>query len=287
MRTFLLVALLATGCVSKKKYTELENMYATEQSETARLQGQVRGLEGTVAQLTATNEKLTADVHKRDALAKSRVDDFKQVLAEFQPLIDRGLLEVTARDGRVVVGLATDILFPSASAQLSTDGKKTVTEVAGLLARRTTGVFQVEGHTDNQPIKSKTYANNWALGSARALTVVEAMIAGGMPPERISAASFGQFHPIADNQTEDGREQNRRIEIVLLPDLGDLPGSDELKKLSTGKPVAKKKKPADASKKKDEAGKKKADAGKKKADAGKKPKGAKNPKGGKPKPKAK
>lgn len=87
---------------------------------------------------------------------------------------------------------------------------------------------QVEGHTDNVPIHNAQFPSNWELASARALVVVRAMMTAGMSSDAISAASYGEFHPAASNDDATGRATNRRIEVVLQPDLSTLPGFDEL-----------------------------------------------------------
>jgi chemotaxis protein MotB len=79
------------------------------------------------------------------------------------------------------------------------------------------------------PIKTEKYPSNWELASARALTVVRTMIGAGMPATRVSAASYGEFKPVAANDGADGKKANRRIEIVVVPDLSNLPGFEELK----------------------------------------------------------
>ena len=75
-------------------------------------------------------------------------------------------------------------------------------------------------------------SSNWELASARAINVVKALVEGEMQPERLSAASFSQFKPAQPNDTKEGKAANRRIEIVLVPDLSSLPGFDELQKAS-------------------------------------------------------
>jgi chemotaxis protein MotB len=79
--------------------------------------------------------------------------------------------------------------------------------------------FQVEGHTDNVPIANAPFASNWELSSARALSVVHVLIDGGVPPERLSGAGYGEYQPAASNDDRESRRLNRRIEIVMLPNL--------------------------------------------------------------------
>ncbi|MEM6492685.1 MAG: OmpA family protein, partial [Pseudomonadota bacterium] len=75
--------------------------------------------------------------------------------------------------------------------------------------------LRVDGHTDDVPIANERFRSNWALSTARALSVVNRLVAAGLPPQRLAAAGFGEFRPAADNATADGRARNRRIEIVL------------------------------------------------------------------------
>ncbi len=185
-----------------------------------------KALQGSIAEMTAA----LADLEKRRAEAEKRVQEFRNLLSKFKSLIDAGKLKVRIVDGRLVVVLATDILFGSGSASLSKDGKAAIGEVSQVLASIPKRTFQVEGHTDDVPIATAQYPSNWELASARAINVVKAMIDAGMPPERISAASFGQFKPAAPNDTKEGKAQNRRIEIIIVPDLSTLPGFDELQK---------------------------------------------------------
>jgi len=184
------------------------------------------GLKESVLQMQTALDEL----NRRKAEADRRLAEFKSLLARFQSLIDAGKLKVKIVDGRMVVALASDILFASGSASLSKDGDAAVKEVAGLLASIPDRTFQVEGHTDNVPIKTTQFPSNWELASSRALTVVKTMVEAGLPANRVSAASFGDQKPAAANDSTEGKALNRRIEIVVVPDLSTLPGFDELKK---------------------------------------------------------
>lgn len=184
-------------------------------------------------QLKATLEETETalkDLALRRAAAEERVAQYRDLLGRFKALIDAGRLQVKIVDGRMVVELATDILFDSGKAELSENGKKALLEVAQVLASIPERHFQVEGHTDNVPIANERFPSNWELASARSIVVVRTLIAGGLTPDRVSGASFSEFHPVADNGTPTGRASNRRIEIVVVPDLSLLPGSEELKK---------------------------------------------------------
>lgn len=171
-----------------------------------------------------------AELEARKRQAEQRVAAYKDLVARFQKLIDAGKLDVRVVDGRMVVVLATDILFPSGSAELSDDGKAALTEVGTVLAT-IDNRYQVEGHTDNVPIRTTKFPSNWYLGAARAIGVVDHLIASGLQGDHVSAAAFADTKPVAPNTDDAGRSRNRRIEIVVLPDLSGLPGYDELNAL--------------------------------------------------------
>ncbi|MFC1594414.1 flagellar motor protein MotB, partial [Candidatus Omnitrophota bacterium] len=88
-------------------------------------------------------------------------------------------------------------------------------------------LIAVEGHTDNVPIRYSGWLSNWELSSARALSVLHFLIdEGGINPERLSANGYGEFHPVVSNDTPEGQQQNRRVEIVILP--------EQIKKIKAG-----------------------------------------------------
>ena len=240
---------------AKGRETDLQSALAAEQKKSAELdarrqvlEGQLKNAEaahrttqGELAQVLKDKSALKGsidemkqaldDLARRKAEADRRIAEFRSLLSRFQKLIDAGKLKVKIVDGRMVVQLASDILFASGSAALSKDGKVAIVEVAGVLASIPERAFQVEGHTDNVPIKTEQYPSNWELASARALTVVRAMTDSGLGANRVSAASFADTKPAAGNDTPEGKAQNRRIEIVVVPDLSSLPGFDELQKV--------------------------------------------------------
>ncbi len=221
--------------------TSLEAKIAAEQDKAKALQAQLDKAVADMAQVVKDKSALKSSVDdmrqaldelaKRKAEADRRIAEYKGLLSRFKALIDAGKLKVKIVDGRMVVALASDVLFSSGSAALSKDGKANIQEVAGLLASIPERRFQIEGHTDNVPIHTDAFPSNWELASARALTVLKTMVDAGMPADRVSAASFGDHKPAAANDTPEGRAQNRRIEIVVVPDLSSLPGFEQLQKL--------------------------------------------------------
>lgn len=210
---------------------ELEKERAALQAELAALLKDKSALKGSVDEMQRALDELS----RRKAESDARVAEFRKLLERFKGLIDAGKLRVKMVDGRMVVTLATDVLFASGSATLSPEGKSAIAEVATVLASIPDRKYQVEGHTDDVPIKTAQYPSNWELASGRSLTVVKTMIEAGLPADRISGASFAESKPAAANTSPEGRSANRRIEIVVVPDLSSLPGFDELNRAAASR----------------------------------------------------
>lgn len=263
--TILLVALLAAGCVPKKRHEESlaegERLRVEVEALTTRvseLEGDrtrlERELEASEAALEVTNRKLAEKIAEagelkddveamelalqaaelRKARADAALREYEQLVARFQGMIDAGTLEVKVIDGKMVVEMATDILFGAGSATLSTAGRASLEDVARVLASIPGRDYQVAGHTDSMPIATERFPSNWHLGAERAISVVQVLAEAGLSPDRISAASFAEYEPVDTNRTAEGRASNRRIEIIVVPDLSQLPGYQELEAITDG-----------------------------------------------------
>ncbi|MGZ3419924.1 MAG: OmpA/MotB family protein [Polyangiales bacterium] len=251
MRKFIVMVCfaLACGCVSKDKYDKA--LSEGEASAAA-----AKSKDGTIATLTAENTKLKADLDaanqakekaekdksdleaslgeskknleelkKAREAAEARVALFNSLMAKLKSMVDAGELKVVFREGRMVLQLPNDVLFDSGKANLKPGAGKAIKKVADVLASIGSRRFQVAGHTDNEKISKSFFASNWELSTARAIQVVEVLIADGMKPTVLSAAGYGEFDPIAPNNTAAGRSRNRRIEITLQPNIEELVGS--------------------------------------------------------------
>lgn len=170
---------------------------------------------GEYRQLQQRLETLSAI--EREVRDRNRI--YEEVIGRFRSLIDGGRLSVAIVRGRLVIQLPQDVLFESGSAMLSPDGRRTLGEVGVVLAELEGRRFQVEGHTDNVPISTARFASNWELSSARALSVVHLLVQSGVRAGNLSGAGYGEFQPVASNDDRDNRRLNRRIEIVMLPNL--------------------------------------------------------------------
>jgi chemotaxis protein MotB len=150
---------------------------------------------------------------------------YQDMIGRFQSLIDGGRVSVNIVRGRMVIQLPQDILFGSGSATIGADGRRTLEEIGSVLAELEDREFQVEGHSDNVPISTERFPSNWELSSARALSVVRILTQAGVAPTRVSGAGFAEFQPVASNEDAAGRRRNRRIEIVMLPNLDVIAGA--------------------------------------------------------------
>jgi chemotaxis protein MotB len=177
------------------------------------------------AQLAATSGQLS-ELEANRAEIDARLSEFRRITQQFQNMIDTGRLEVVFRRGRMTVALPAQVLFPSGSAKLTDEGSKALRDVAAILHGVNDRRFIVAGHTDNVPVSTTEFADNWQLSTARALRVTEALIGAGMRPSQLVAAGHAEFEPVATNKTPRGRQKNRRIEIVLEPHLRHVPGVD-------------------------------------------------------------
>lgn len=209
----------------KTKCSDCEKMNASLKTRLEALGQDVNQRDADLAQA----QKVVDELRKAQAQAEQRAKQYRDLVAKFQSMVDSGKLKVEIRDGLMLVKLADNILFDPGKTDLKPAGKEALKEVGQILAAIEGRKFQVAGHTDNQGLaRGSKYKDNWDLSAARALQVVHFLIKeAAMPAERLSAAGFADQMPIAKNDTEEGRKQNRRIEVVLMPNIEDLPKLDD------------------------------------------------------------
>jgi chemotaxis protein MotB len=236
------------GCVKKSTYQKALDENARLRQENAAqkttLMGQIEALNGQMAALSqnadaelknkdakvktlegqkSATEKELAELRRQKEAAEKRIAAFKAMQEKFRALVDTGKLQVAFRNGQMTLKLPSGILFPSGSAELSKAGQAALGDVVKILLEFKDRRFVVAGHTDNQPIKTRVFKNNWYLSTARANSVVQFMIQQQFPAKSLAAAGYGEFDPVAPNDSDQGREQNRRIELILVPNLEELP----------------------------------------------------------------
>jgi chemotaxis protein MotB len=144
-------------------------------------------------------------------------------------LVDSGLGDVvdyTIDTRGLVIGIATDgVLFPSGSASFDAAGREIIDVIAPTFHEFSNEVL-VEGHTDNVPILNRAGYDNWDLSADRALAVLKHLVEHhGLRPDRLSATGFGEYQPITSNDTDEGKSINRRVELVIVAEIGASNGS--------------------------------------------------------------
>ncbi len=178
----------------------------------SRLEQERKKVAGELAQTVAEKERIESELKQVQGELSQRLD----------PEIQNGNVRIHRRGQELVLDMADQILFDTGQADINERGQKLLVEVAKSLAELRTYAVQVGGHTDGTRVVSaatqERFATNWELSTARASNVVRFLQERGkVPGQRLVAAGFAEFHPVASNATEDGRQKNRRIEVVLLP----------------------------------------------------------------------
>jgi chemotaxis protein MotB len=185
---------------------------------------------GTLATALADMRVRLDEMKRQQAAAEARAAQFRDLVARFQKMADAGKLKVVLRGGQMLLELPNDVLFDSGKTALKDVGRTTLAEVAHVLRGMGDRKFTVAGHTDDVKIQSAKYPSNWELSTARAVEVVKLLVAEGMSPKNLAAAGYGEFSPIAANDSAEGRAKNRRCEIILEPNLDEfikVPGTPD------------------------------------------------------------
>ena len=201
----------------------LSNKLSSLGQDVSRLETERGSLGGELAEA----QKRMEELKKAQAQAEARAAQFRKLVTQFKALTDAGKLQVEIRENRMIVRLGDKILFDPGKTDLKPEGKDALTQVTEVLKALPNRNFQVAGHTDNVPIKSKRFRSNWDLSTARAVEVTNFMIGAGMEPKRVSAAGYADQSPVVPNDTPENMAKNRRIEITLVPNLDDLPPIDD------------------------------------------------------------
>lgn len=162
--------------------------------------------------LTAEERELSEEIVQEKQRLEEVTKAFQRAL---QPFVDSQLVGIKKYDFWVELEMNSELLFASGKAELSSKASPVLQKVAEAV-RDVPNVINVEGYTDNIPISTGIYPSNWDLSSARATSVVKELVKNNIPPNRLSAVGYGEYHPAADNKDEVGRFKNRRVVLVLM-----------------------------------------------------------------------
>lgn len=200
----------------------LEQVLSDRSAEAGQAMAEMRR---TIEELEAQKRDLEAQLERERIAREARIAKMKStydaLVGKLEEEIKRGEITISELQGRLTVNMVERILFDSGSADIKPGGLKVLARVGEILRNVQDKDIMVEGHTDSVPISSRLrdrFPSNWELSSARAASVVHFLQdRAGIPGERLAIVGYGPYRPVADNDTPEGREQNRRIQIVLVP----------------------------------------------------------------------
>jgi len=218
---------------------ELDSVRNDHAQTVENLQLRIRDLNQKVSELQEQNQELfgirakqTAEIKRlhqiseslkveKEETTKQIKDTYEELVQELEGEIQEGVIKITRAKEKLSMNLVEKILFDSGSSELKPQGIKVLKKVGQALQKVTDREIRVEGHTDNVPVSnriSERFPSNWELSSARATTVARYLQEKeGVDPRRLAVSGYASYRPVVSNETPQGKAQNRRIEIVLVP----------------------------------------------------------------------
>jgi chemotaxis protein MotB len=204
-----------------KEKTELDKVL---QSKSDVLTRNIMELRKKNSDLEGENKALTETIANLKKVKEEEVQSVKkaqdELLQEMKSEVAKGQITITELKGKLTVDVLEKILFDSGESEVKPEGLAVLQRVIDVLKNIKDKAIRIEGHTDNIQIKghlAKKYPTNWELSAARAINVTRFLQKQGISPVILSATAYGEYKPIADNGTSEGRAKNRRIAIILLP----------------------------------------------------------------------
>ncbi|WP_078553053.1 flagellar motor protein MotB [Bacillus alkalicellulosilyticus] len=222
----LFVILFAVSQVDAQKYDQLRNVLADTMGGTGVLE-----YHAPIQEMDTVNDELKKEDKDSDGSAQLWYDleVLKEELDRYiddENLSERLSTEIT-REG-LLVTINDQILFDSGDANMKKEARKMVVKLADILASDPPKRIQISGHTDNRPIYNSQFRSNWELSSVRALNVMNIFLENeDVIPKQLSIAGYGEYQPIASNDTAEGRERNRRVEVLILPRIETITSVEE------------------------------------------------------------
>jgi chemotaxis protein MotB len=196
----------------------LETVLSARSAEAGSAMAEMRQ---TIDRLEEQNRQVEQERLAREARIARMKSTYDELVDKMESEITRGEVTISELQGKLTVNMVERILFDTGKAEIKPAGREVLRRVGEILKGTEDKEIQIEGHTDNVPISPRlqqTFPSNWELSTARATTVVHFLQEKtGIPGEKLAAAGYGEFRPIANNSTARGRALNRRIQIILVP----------------------------------------------------------------------
>ena len=214
--------LVMSGCASgNEQQQEAEAKKKATQQKLRKSREMRKNLKAEKEKMQTQLEEVQEELEATRELAAERKALNDQLTDQLSSVIEAGRAEVTSRRGMLMVRVPRDVLFASGKFELTDQGKETLREVASALDNMEGRRLLVAGHTDNVPVSKKavSFKDNWELSAKRAMRSLKVMANAGLDKSKMGAAGFASYDPIASNDTEKGRMKNRRVEIVMVPNL--------------------------------------------------------------------
>ena len=247
----LILSLTFASCVLNKKFMASETKVDKLRKDSIKIHNQLNDCNAQVIKLNSEkttlqgeNELVLDELKNLSAESKMTIAEQAKQLMKFQTMIQAQKdvmtklknsiaealmnyktdeLSVYYKDGNVYVSLEEKLLFKSGSDVVDPKGKEALKTLAKVLNTTKNITVMIEGHTDNVPIKTTLFKDNWDLSTARATSILRILTKDySFDSKRITASGRGEFHPVKTNETKEGRASNRRTEIILSPDLKEL-----------------------------------------------------------------
>jgi chemotaxis protein MotB len=230
----LLLGLLGYSSWDKKsRLDQAQSEIARAQTAAERTQAEANALKDQLARAQSQIESLRQE---RDTALRTH----RSLEDEMRAALESRDVTISQLQGKLTVNILDRVLFDSGEADLKPDGAAILQKVATILQQHPNLKIHVIGHTDNVPIRSSArsrFASNWELSTARATAAVRFLTEkAGVDPRRLGAVGYGEFRPVADNSTAEGRARNRRIAITILSE--ELVGADTVPTVGTNTPNA-------------------------------------------------
>ena len=221
-------ALTDENAAITKDRAELDQVLKARSDELSKTIADLRQRIAALSDEKARLAKDLADERKaREEAQQAKEEKVREVSGTYEKLLDKmkgeiakGQVTISELKGKLTVNMVEAILFDSGQAEVKPGGLVVLGKVIEILKTVNDKSVRIEGHTDDVPIKgslTQRYPTNWELSAARAINVARYLQKQAIDPANLSAAGFGEYKPVADNATVEGRAKNRRIEIVLVP----------------------------------------------------------------------
>ena len=192
----------------QQELAEIKGNAEISSQKAAFLDEQLKESQTRIEALLKEKEAVTREQKKMEAQMRSALEDKEVTISELQ--------------GRLTVNIVDRVLFDSGQAELKEEGQQVLAQIANVLAEHPNRQIYVIGHTDNVPIRASAfnrYSDNWELSTGRATAAVRFLAEkANIEATRLAAVGYGEYHPIADNTSAEGRARNRRIAIVIMPE---------------------------------------------------------------------